>query len=370
MKDLVFLKVRTAFFSAFGGGRLVGEAHMFKADVQTAAGKWLFPFLQRRDVEQSFHLIDLIAQLGHHRHKAHGPHQGRPHGEGHTQDQGVVRQRGGPSEHQIAAGWQQHQRHTGQDTGVEGHPQPAGPEPVQGEIPVVLHIGLKPVVGLPIPVEDLHHFHAVDVLHDGVVHLLTGGVVGPHFAHAGTVHHPHGQHPQGKGAEGQQAQLPVSEEHGHEDHHRHGQVGHALRQRMGQQQLHALNVVHEHLLPDPHALLLDGAQGLFLQLALEMEPEVFQGVVGGAVGQGQPLHIEQAVEDHAQGHGAGIQKRLLQGEAAPCQQGPQNAVEEKVGQHAHGHAGHQHQDGGIGGPPVLPGVAEDFLKHEITPFFG
>ena len=137
---------------------------------------------------------------------------------------------------------------------------------------------------------------------------------------------------------------------------------------MGQQKFHALNVVNEHLLPDSNALLLDRAQGLLFQLALEMEPEVFQSMIGGAMRQSQPLHIEKAVEDHAQSHGPGARQGFLQCETAPSQQGSQQAVEEEIGQHAHGHAGHQHQNGGVGGLPVASGVAQDFLKHSITPF--
>ena len=40
----------------------------------------------------------------------------------------------------------------------------------------------------------------------------------------------------------------------------------------------------------------------------------------------------------------------------------------EIRQHAHGHAGHQYQNGGISRLPVASGVAQDFLKHSITPF--
>ena len=162
-------------------------------------------------------------------------------------------------------------------------PQPAGPEPIQSKITVVFYIGLKAVIGLSVPVEDFHDFHAVDVLHDGVVHFLPGGVVVSHLAHAGAVHHAHSQHAQREGAEGKQTKLPVREEHGHKYHHRHRQIGQPFRQGVGQQKFHALDVVNEHLLPNSNALLLDRAQGLLFQLALEMEPEVFQRMIGGAM---------------------------------------------------------------------------------------
>ena len=100
---------------------------------------------------------------------------------------------------------------------------------------------------------------------------------------------------------------------------------------MGQQKFHALNVVNEHLLPDSNALLLNRAQGLLFQLALEMEPKVFQRMIGRTVGQCQPFHIKKAVEDHAQSHGPGVEQGFLQRETTPSQQGAQQAVEEEIG---------------------------------------
>ena len=55
--------------------------------------------------------------------------------------------------------------------------------------------------------------------------------------------------------------------------------------------LDRVDVVNEHLLQGAHALLLDHAQGLPLQLSLEGSPQVFQGVVGRPVGEGQALYI-------------------------------------------------------------------------------
>ena len=277
----------------------IRKPHILKADLQIVSVEMRFSFFQGRNIEQRFHLVDLVAQLGQHRHKVHGSDQRRSHGKRHAQYQRVIRQGRGAGEYQIAADRQQHQRHAGQNAGVEGHPQPAGPEPIQSKITVVFYIGLKAVIGLSVPVEDFHDFHAVDVLHDGVVHFLPGGVVVSHLAHAGAVHHAHSQHAQREGAEGKQTKLPVREEHGHKYHHRHRQIGQPFRQGVGQQKFHALNVVNEHLLPDSNALLLDRAQGLLFQLALEMEPEVFQRMIGGAMRQCQPLHIKKAVEDHA-----------------------------------------------------------------------
>ena len=75
---------------------------------------------------------------------------------------------------------------------------------------------------------------------------------------------------------------------------------------------------------------------------------------------------QQAAEDDHQivrGQPGHVLRGLHQG-----QQGPQQAIEEEIGQHAHGHAGHQYQNGGISRLPVASSVAQDFLKHSITPF--
>ena len=205
-------------------------------------------------------------------HETQRPQQGRPHAEGHAQHQGEIRQGGVPSQNQVRPDRQGEQGHTGQDAVVEGHPGPADLVPSQGEVPVAPHILLKALVGLPIPVEDLHHLHAVDVLHDGVVHLLGGGVVSTHLAGAGAVHGHHSHQTQRQSTQREQCQLPVHEEHGEKDEGRHRQIGQPLRQGMGQQQLDGVDVVNEHLLQGAHALLLDHAQGLPLQLSLEGSP--------------------------------------------------------------------------------------------------
>src|SRR5699024_12090724 len=91
--------------------------------------------------------------------------------------QGEVRQGGVSYQNQVRPDGQGEQGHAGQDAVVEGHPGPADPVPGQGELPVAPHILIETLVGLTVPVEDLHHLHAVDVLHDDVVHLLGTGVV-------------------------------------------------------------------------------------------------------------------------------------------------------------------------------------------------
>ena len=146
---------------------------------------------QSRRAHQLLQGGDLVADLWQGGHKSKGTQQGRPHAEGHAQHQGEIRQGGVPSQNQVRPDGQGEQGHAGQDAVVEGHPGPADLVPGQGEVPVAPHILLETLVGLTVPVEDLYHLHAVDVLHDGVVHLLGRGVVSTHLAGAGAVHGHH-----------------------------------------------------------------------------------------------------------------------------------------------------------------------------------
>ena len=72
---------------------------------------------------------------------------------------------------------------------------------------------------------------------------------------------------------------------------------------MGQQQLDGVDVVNEHLLQGAHALLLNHAQGLPLQLSLEGGAKIPQGLVGRPVGEGQSFDVEQGVQHPADPNG-------------------------------------------------------------------
>ena len=282
---------------------LVGKADVFKGNAVIFAGEGLFFLLQRRGVYQFFQRCDLVIDLGQGGHEAQRPQQRRPRTEGHAEHQGQIRQRGSAGKHQISPDGQGEQGQAGEDAVIQRHPGPADPVPGQREIPVAPHILLKPLVGFTIPVENLHHLHAVDVFHNGVVHLLGGSVVGPHFAGAGLIHGAHGDEAQRQGAEGQQRQLPVHEKHGDKNEQRHRHVGEPLRQGVGQQQLNGVDVVNEHLLEGSHALFLNGPQRLALQLPLEGGAQISQGFVGRPVGKGQTLDVEQGVQHPADPNG-------------------------------------------------------------------
>ena len=70
----------------------IRKPHILKADLQIVSVEIRFSFFQGRNIEQRFHLIDLVAQLGQHRHKIHGSNQRRSHRKGHAQYQRVIRQ--------------------------------------------------------------------------------------------------------------------------------------------------------------------------------------------------------------------------------------------------------------------------------------
>ena len=151
---------------------LIGKADVLKENGVILTGEGPIRLHQSRRAHQLLQGGDLVVDLGQGGHETQRPQQGRPHAEGHAQHQGEVRQGGVSYQNQVRPDGQGEQGHAGQDAVVEGHPGPADLVPGQGEVPVAPHILLETLVGLTVPVEDLHHLHAVDVLHDGVVHLL------------------------------------------------------------------------------------------------------------------------------------------------------------------------------------------------------
>ena len=282
---------------------LIGEANVFKGYAVVFSGKRLLFLFQRRGVHQLFQRCDLVVDLRQGGHEAQSPQQRRPRAEGHTEHQRQIRQRGSAGKHQIGPDGQGEQGQAGENAVIQRHPGPADPVPGQRKIPVAPYILLKPLVGFAVPVENLDHLHAVDVLHNGVVHFLGGSVVGPHFAGAGFIHGAHGDEAQRQGAEGQQRQLPVHEKHGDKDEQGHRHIGETFRQGVGQQQLDGVDVVNEHLFEGSHALFLNGSQRLALQLPLEGGTQIPQGFVGRPVGEGQPLDVEQGVQHPADPNG-------------------------------------------------------------------
>ena len=171
---------------------LVGEADVFKGNAVVFAGEGLLFLFQRRGVHQLFQCCDLVVDLGQGGHEAQRPQQRRSRAEGHTEHQGQVRRCGSTGKHQIGPDGQGEQGQAGEDAVIQRHPGPADLVPGQREIPVAPHILLKSLIGFAVSVENLDNLHAVDVFHNGVVHLLGGSVVGPHFAGAGLIHGSHG----------------------------------------------------------------------------------------------------------------------------------------------------------------------------------
>ena len=128
---------------------------------------------------------------------------------------------------------------------------------------------------------------------------------------------------------------------------------------MGQRQFDGFHVVDQHLFQGAYALFLNDPQRQLLQLALQGDSQVFEGMVRRVVGEGKPPDVQQRVQHRAQGDGGDAHDDIARGDGLVHQQRPDDLVEKPKGQHLGHHAQHHPDDGGIGGFTVLPGVAQD-----------
>ena len=138
---------------------------------------------------------------------------------------------------------------------------------------------------------------------------------------------------------------------------------------MSQQKLDGVNVVGEHFFQRACALLLYDSQGLPFQAALQEDPEIAQCAVGGPVGEGQALHVEQGVEHSAQGDGRRPQKGLPGIRHLPGEGRGDEPADEEIGEYAHDHAQQHDCYGRIGGPAVFPGIFQNLFKHVLNLLF-
>ena len=149
----------------------VGEMYPVKGDCVVPAGEGSLCLGEGQGAHELLQGMDLVAHLGHGGQEGEGPEKRGACAEGHAEHQGQVRQGGVVFQDKEGTHRKGEEGHAGKDAVVQRHPGPAHLVPGQGEIPVAPDILLKAPVGVPVPVEDLYHLHAVDVLHNGVVHL-------------------------------------------------------------------------------------------------------------------------------------------------------------------------------------------------------
>ena len=221
-----------------------------------------------------------------------------------------------PEEHK-PPGWD-HQEHTALHQQQESRIGRRGFMGHQIPDPVFLRNGVGKLLKRPAPhVVRLDEPHPGDILdhyrveaHQGVVGVLQNSL------HAAK-DHPHHNSRQRQGEQRDQRQWDIHRQQIEEDHHRAGEIGHELRQVMGQKQLQLLNVLVEHGLDRSRAPLVQRAQGHLRQMLRDHAPHPEQGAVGPLVGQhpggpqqhhpphGARHHEHGAVRDHRRGAGAG-----------------------------------------------------------------
>ena len=86
-------------------------------------------------------------------------------------------------------------------------------------------------------------------------------------------------------------------------------------------------------------------------------------MVGGVVGQGQPLHIQKSVENTADGDGQNSGQDVLRAHSLPGEKGAEQLIEKQKGENVHDDAGQHHGNGKIGGFPVFSRVVQYLLKQ-------
>ena len=273
----------------------VGKVHVFKAYAMAVAMKGVLCLLQGLCVDRFFQRIYLVIDLRHGGSKGQRLDQRHADGKRQHQNQHQVRQRGEAAQHKPRPQRQRDQRHAGQYARIHGHPRPACPVPRQREISVSHHVPLIVPVAVTVAIEYLDDFHTVDILDDRVVHFLCRGIVRVHAAGSDFVHHAHRQNTDRQGAQRQKRQLPIDKEHEYVYDHRNRNIGKALRQRVSEQQLEAVDIVDKRLFDTAHAHILYRAQRLLFQLSLQRDAYVFQRIVRALVGKRQPLHIQKRV---------------------------------------------------------------------------
>ena len=217
--------------------------------------------LKLRRIQNLFQRRNLVVELGHGGQETQGFEERHPDAQGEAQHQNQVRQSRPAGEDKPRPQRKGQNHSAGKEAAVNCHPGPCRLVPSQSIIPVIRNILAKPLIGIRVLVEYLDNLHAVDVLDDGVVHLLAGHIVGAHFLHAHRVHGHHGDQANGYGSQGQQSQLPVHEKHGYIDCDGNHQVCDSLRHGVSQQNLQTVHIIHEQLFDCAGALVLDHTQG-------------------------------------------------------------------------------------------------------------
>ena len=228
--------------------------------------------LKLRRIQNLLQRRNLVVELGHGGQEAQGFEERHPDAQGEAQHQNQVRQSRPAGEDKPRPQRQGQNHSAGKEAAVNCHPGPCRLVPSQGVIPVIRNIFAKPLIGVRVLVENLDDLHAVDVLNDGVVHLLAGHIVGPHFLHANRVHGHHGNQADGDGGQGQQRQLPVHEKHSYIDRDGDHQVCDPLRHGVGQQDLQTVHIIDKQLFDRAGALVLDHAQRQLLKPLLQGSP--------------------------------------------------------------------------------------------------
>ena len=323
--------------------------------------------LKLRRIQNLLQRRNLVVELGHGGQEAQGFEERHPDAQGEAQHQNQVRQSRPAGEDKPRPQRQGQNHSAGKEAAVNCHPGPCRLVPSQGVIPVIRNIFAKPLIGVRVLVEYLDDLHAVDVLNDGVVHLLAGHIVGAHFLHAHRVHGHHGDQADGDGGQRQQRQLPVHEKHSHIDRDGNHQVCDPLWHGVGQQDLQTVHIIDKQLFDRAGALVLDHAQRQLLKPLLQGSPQPEQRVIGGLVRKIEPPAIENSLQDQAHQHQSHPQDKKRSVKFRSHHQRSNYLVGQHKGQDAHQNADQHYRCGRVEALFMRPRVFKYLLKHDLQP---
>ncbi len=306
-------------------------------DVPVVSPESAAAVFQRLGIQNLFKLIQLVTHLRNGRKLGRHLHQRRCEPEAQAQDQCKVGQFHPSAEEERNSTRKRKHTKAWQNAEINCHPRPAGFIPCQREIPVVHHVFPESFVGVSVAVEYLHHFHAVDIFNNGIVHLCTGFIVGVHPAVTDLPCHRHNDAGKRKRSHVQKEQPPVHHRDGCQHHQRDDQVGDPFRDLVGQQEFDRIDIIGEQLPDAAVSDFLDHSQRQLFKPLLQADPQVFQRTVCTMVGKQQTNAVKKHIQQDKQSDQGNPAKHGTEGYRIVLKQWIQDPVKEKIRYHSAKH---------------------------------
>ena len=171
---------------------LVSERNMVVSNGVIHSMESIICLLKFRRIQYLLQCGDFIVELGHGWQKTKRFQQRHTDTQRKAQYQNQIGQSRPAAEDKPCAHRQGQDDGTRKQAAVNRHPRPCRLIPCQRIVPIIRYIFAEPFIRICVFIENLDDFHAVDVLNNGIVHLLPGHIVRSHFLHTNGIHRHHG----------------------------------------------------------------------------------------------------------------------------------------------------------------------------------